>query len=294
MFKACYYKQGYKGYNSIYTQVTNHYQQRRIYKDISNQIYIYKACQKQDARQFKKAARQTYPFPQPFAKQHLDIQYILLALKGKKYYLLKAQDNLIGFVEASILPNKLAGAVYSFILRAILLRQGLPKVIVIDRGSKFKGEAQKILEELSIKRITILLYNLRTNRINEVRHVLIIASLTKMTDRTGKGQQERLPYMLYVDQTAIKGTIRRLPFFLVHNYKLKSLVENNVLTWRTINQDKVNSICLDRGLDSESHQKLIALRAKVLQDIEHDQAIVAERVAAAREKAAKRRNIANA
>ncbi|AEO61115.1 hypothetical protein MYCTH_39662, partial [Thermothelomyces thermophilus ATCC 42464] len=95
-------------------------------------------------------------------------------------FLLKARNDLIEFIEAKVLPNKLARAVKNFINRNILL------LIVINRGSKFKGEAKAILEELGVKHIIISPYNSRANGVSKARYIPIIAALAKITIGTRK------------------------------------------------------------------------------------------------------------
>ncbi|AEO60619.1 hypothetical protein MYCTH_2069012, partial [Thermothelomyces thermophilus ATCC 42464] len=58
---------------------------------------------------------------------------------------------------------------------------GLPIVVVVNRGSKFKGEAKAILEELGVKHIIISPYNSRANGVSKARYIPIIATLVKMT-----------------------------------------------------------------------------------------------------------------
>ncbi|AEO58485.1 hypothetical protein MYCTH_2064311, partial [Thermothelomyces thermophilus ATCC 42464] len=63
---------------------------------------------------------------------------------------------------------------------------GLPIVIVVNRGSKFKGEVKAILEELGVKCIIISPYNSRANGISKARYIPITATLVKITIGTRK------------------------------------------------------------------------------------------------------------
>ncbi|AEO60072.1 hypothetical protein MYCTH_2066229, partial [Thermothelomyces thermophilus ATCC 42464] len=98
----------------------------------------------------------------------------------KPYFLLEVRNDLIGFIEAEVLPNKLARAVKNFINYNIFL------LIVVNRGSKFKGEVKAILEELGVKCIIISPYNSRANNINKARYIPIIATLAKITVKIRK------------------------------------------------------------------------------------------------------------
>ncbi|AEO71891.1 uncharacterized protein THITE_2058789, partial [Thermothielavioides terrestris NRRL 8126] len=63
---------------------------------------------------------------------------------------------------------------------------GYPIVIVVDKGSKFKGEVKEILCKLGIKRVIISLYNSYINGINEASYILIAISFIKITNSIGK------------------------------------------------------------------------------------------------------------
>ena len=190
-------------------------------------------------KRFEEIHLYTKPLIEPFTKQHLDIQYILLELLGKKYYLLEARDNLIGFIEAKILSRKIAAIVENFIKRYILLYQGYPYIIVINRGIEFKKKVVKILKSLQIPRVIISPYNSRANRVNKVSYISIVVSLAKVTGSIGKNQKTLLLYILFVDRMIVRVIYRILPFVLAYNYKPLGPIENNIPTWRIVNQDSI-------------------------------------------------------
>ncbi|AEO69643.1 uncharacterized protein THITE_2054135, partial [Thermothielavioides terrestris NRRL 8126] len=97
----------------------------------------------------------------------------------KKCFLIKVYNDLIRYIEAKILLNKSSKSIKSFILQYILF-------IVVDRGSKFKGEVKEILYKLGIKRVIILLYILYTNSVNEASYILIAISFIKITNSIEK------------------------------------------------------------------------------------------------------------
>ncbi|AEO67677.1 uncharacterized protein THITE_2049812, partial [Thermothielavioides terrestris NRRL 8126] len=136
-------------------------------------------------------------------------------------FLVEAYNNLIGYIKAKILLNKSSKSVKSFILQYILF-------VVVNRGSKFKGEVKEILCKLDIKRVIISLYNLYTNSVNKASYIPIAILFTKITNSIGKRWRELLLYILYIDYTTIKGSYKISPFFLIYNYKPISLVEFNV------------------------------------------------------------------
>ncbi|AEO62760.1 uncharacterized protein THITE_2042658, partial [Thermothielavioides terrestris NRRL 8126] len=94
-------------------------------------------------------------------------------------FLVEAYNDLIEYIKAKILLNKSSKSVKSFISRYILF-------VVVDKGSKFKGEVKEILYKLGIKRVIISLYNLYINDINEASYILIATSFIKIIDIIGK------------------------------------------------------------------------------------------------------------
>ncbi|KAK2068923.1 hypothetical protein P8C59_003537 [Phyllachora maydis] len=83
-------------------------------------------------------AQFTTPSLTLFLKVYFNIQFF----KGKRNTIIKVRDNLTSYIEAAIL--------------------------VINRGSKFKGIIKASLKTIRVKRIVSLSYNLRANSINKV------------------------------------------------------------------------------------------------------------------------------
>jgi hypothetical protein len=90
----------------------------------------------------------------------------------------------MGYLEVKVLLNAKAISVESFLRYIIFPRYGLPLIVVVDGGSKFKKEVIEILKYLGIDRVSIFLYNFRVNRVNKVSYILIIVILVKITNRT--------------------------------------------------------------------------------------------------------------
>ncbi len=295
IFESCHDQVGHRGRDATYARVTQHYFWKGIYADVLRWCQVCEPCQKYDHRRFEHAAGKTIPSPIPFAKWHLDIQYMPSAQRGKKVFLLEARDDLTGYVEAEILPNKGAAGVKRFIQDKILLRWGFPLAVVIDGGSEFKAEAKEILHRFNIDRISISPYNSRANGINEAGHLPIAASLAKMTGGTGRNWKALLPYVLYADRTTVRNSHGFSPFALVHGYDPISPIEQDIPTWRTARwQDIAPPSTRTEGLvDLEAYKKLVVLRARVLWEADHRFEVAAEKVAAAREALASKRNQAN-
>jgi hypothetical protein len=289
IFVACHDQMGHKGREATYRRVTNHYYWKGMYRDVEDWIRRCEPCQKWDARRFENVHLSTMPSPQPFAKWHLDIQYLPSGQMGKKNLLVEARCDLIGYPEADFLPNKGAAGVRDFIRRHIFLRWGLPLCVVVDGGSEFKAEVSAVLRSMGVQQVVISAYNPRANGVTESGHISIAAALAKMTNGTGGKLKELLPYVLFADRTTIRGPLGKSPFFLAHNFDPIDPIENDVPTWRTVNWDSV-VVRPDVEDQQEARLKLLTLRAKVLFDADHAFEIAAEKVAIARAEQAERRN----
>jgi hypothetical protein len=57
---------------------------------------------------------------------------------------------LTGYLEAKVLPNAKATSIELFLRYIIFPRYGLPLIVVVNRGSKFKKEVMEILKYLGI------------------------------------------------------------------------------------------------------------------------------------------------
>lgn len=290
IFDRCHNETGHKGRDATYLRVSGHYHWKGMFADLEKWIRACPQCQFWQPKRFEEAAQWTFPPSQPFAKWSLDIQYMPSDRMATKCYLLEARCDLSGYVEAGILPDKSAKHVKDFLLVNVLLRWGLPLEVLVDGGSEFKGELTEILTQLGIKRKNISPYNSKANGANESGHFSIASALGKMTNGVGAQWKRALPYVLHADRTTIKNSHGMTPFYLAHGFDPISPIEMDVPTWRIANWTLESSDPSDQGKRTD----LVTVRAKILYDLEFNHQLAAERVAAAREKQAQRRNAAHA
>jgi transposase InsO family protein len=91
---------------------------------------------------------------------------------------------LTGYLEAKVLLNAKAISIELFLKYIIFPRYGLPLIVVVNRGSKFKKEVVEILKYLGIDRVSISPYNSQVNGVNEVGYIPIIIVLAKIINGT--------------------------------------------------------------------------------------------------------------
>jgi hypothetical protein len=240
IFETCHQEVGHRGREATYIRVTRHYYWKGMYAKVADWVRECPDCQQHDAKRYEEAAGWTHPSPHPTAKWHLDIQYMPSGQRGKKCYLLEARDDLTGYLEAEIVPDKSAKCVRRFLEIDIFLRWGLPLCVVVDGGSEFKGEVTEILKMLGVQRVTISPHNSRANGINEQGQIPIATALAKMMNSTGRPLESLASIHDLCGQDRSERPAKGTSFFMMHNYDPISPIENDVPSWRMIDWDSIS------------------------------------------------------
>jgi hypothetical protein len=99
-----------------------------------------------------------------------------------KNYLVVAQEDLSGWVEARALSSANSYAVAKFLWEDVVCRYGCFGKLVIDGGPENKGYVAAFTAKYGIKRVQVFAYHLPANGMIERGHKPITDALAKLTD----------------------------------------------------------------------------------------------------------------
>ena len=94
-------------------------------------------CHRQKALNARaKPPSQKYAWPdRPLWRVHMDLTELTTTLRGNRYIVV-LKDALTKWVEMGSLPDKTADSVISWLVENVVLRHGVPHVIITDKGSE--------------------------------------------------------------------------------------------------------------------------------------------------------------
>jgi hypothetical protein len=122
--------------------------------------------------------------------------------KGKRY-LVVAQEDLSGWVEARALSKATLATVAKFLWEDVVCRHGCFSRLVIDGGPENKGYVAAFTAKYRIKRVQVSVYHLPANGMIEQGHKPIANALAKLTDSGLSNWVQNLSIVLFADCTLV-------------------------------------------------------------------------------------------
>jgi hypothetical protein len=153
--------------------------------------------------------------------------------KGKRY-LVVAQEDLSGWVEAKALSKATSAAVAKFLWEDVVCRHGCFGRLVIDGGPENKGYVAAFTAKYGIKRVQVSAYHLPANGMIERGHKPIADALAKLTDGGLGNWVQNLSTVLFADCTSVHQPTSRTPFWVVYGREAVLLIELKFWTWRIL------------------------------------------------------------
>ena len=256
VIRAAHHDFGHKGRDGCVYRLKARYWWKGMYVDVEKAVRACDQCQRWGNRQWEDNHGASKP-SWPFFKVHIDVQY--MPTDQGRAYMVEARCDLTGYVEAEGLRKANAKSIYSFLVRDIFTRYGVPGIVVVDGGSENKGLVIDLCKAFGVHRTVISAYNARANGIVENGHLSLASILAKSNGGDGRGWMIRLPFALLVDRTTVRRSHGRTPFYLTYGYEPVLPIEIDLPTWRTIDWDVVHT-----------SEDLFEARLKVLERREED------------------------
>lgn len=153
--------------------------------------------------------------PYPFAQWGIDIVGLFVKTTGQRRFLVVAVDYFTKWVEAEPLTRITEGEMLKFLWKSICCRFGLPRLLVSDNGTQFKGS--KITEwcaHMRIKQQFMAVAHPQANGQVEVINRVIVEGLKKRVEQEGINWVEELPSILWAYRTTPRSTTQETPYSL--------------------------------------------------------------------------------
>jgi len=151
--------------NKTFREIRRKYEWPNMKRDIENYIKKCQSCQvnRTLGPQYK-ARMEITTARKPFGRCALDIVGpTTVTIKGNRY-ILTFQDDLTKFVVAEPIPTQEAETVARVFVRNIVLKFGLPELVLTDQGSNFLSELfENTCKLLRIKRVHTTAFHPESN-----------------------------------------------------------------------------------------------------------------------------------
>ena len=184
----------------------------------------------------EKAKVQAYPLQiidipeRPFDKIAIDLVTECKTSNSGNKHILTIIDHLMGWLEAFLIPDKLADTIDSTFINQYLPVHMCPKYILSDNGTEFKNNLiDQVLKQLGIERIFSAPYHPQSNGRLEVFHKYLKPTLKKLCEKDPSNWDKYINQVLASYRVTPILATAETPFFPVYgrdpNLPLHQLLE---------------------------------------------------------------------
>jgi transposase InsO family protein len=176
-------------------------------------------CQKEKAGRAERTDREMNPTPpvSPYFRVHLDLSCgPFRDQNNKKKYVAVCMDAMTKYASAKILPNKRAATVAAALKEEVLLRHGCPFEIVIDQGSEFREDFEKLLKKEGLKHVRIRARNPKANGQVERCMQILKSTLRIMCENKPRDWQRHVSAVIFQYNVTYQETIKMSPFMCLY------------------------------------------------------------------------------
>lgn len=160
-----------------------------------------------------------------FEKVYLDIVGPLIKSDGFEY-ILTTQCELSKFITATPIPDKTTLTVANAFVTSVILKYGVPKTIVSDRGTEFMSELfTSVANILGIEKLNSTAYHHQTIGALENSHKVLGTYLRIQCDGKLFSWSEWLPFYEFSYNNTVHSSTGHTPFYLVYG-KLSNVPSN--------------------------------------------------------------------
>jgi len=211
----------------------------------------------------RQPATELHPFtsPWPFALWGLDIVGPFPIASGGRKFLLVATDYFTKWVEAVPLKHITQADVRSFLWINIVTRFGIPRALIADNGTQFKGSSiTDLCDELGIKRHFSSVGYPQGNGQAEASNKVIVAGLKRRLEAAKGRWAEELPSVLWAFRTTPRRSTGATPYSLAFGTEAIIPLETNFPTLRSdLIDNGDNDAALEANLDFIDERREVAL-----------------------------------
>jgi transposase InsO family protein len=212
---------GHRGMNKTFREIRKKYEWPSMKRDIEKYVKKCKSCQvnKNLGPRSRAPMEITTTARQPFQRCALDIVGPTdITNKGNRY-ILTFQDDLTKFMAAIPIPTQDAETVAREFVQNIVLKYGIPEVILTDQGGNFLSELfTNVCKLLQIKKIQTTAFHPESNGGLERGHRVIVEYLRHYIAEDQRDWDDWVPYATYVYNVTNHRATGYSPFELLYGY----------------------------------------------------------------------------
>ena len=142
----------------------------------------------------------------------------MLAKRGKKYLVI-AREDLSRWPKGRALASANLESIAKFIFKDIVYQYRIFKKLIVNKKPKNKGVIKAFIKLYKIKRVIVLAYYLKANKIVKRGYKLIIDILAKInkSKKEKRDQVRNLLIVILIKRSIIKVTIGCALFYLIYS-----------------------------------------------------------------------------
>ena len=228
---------GHKGIEETYRRVAMRFWWPGLKKKVKRWVNSCEACQKRSSLTPKEEGHATGENTL-FGRISMDAVHIKA---GPYKYLVVAQDDLSGWVDAVALSSLKASRTVDFLKSEWIFRYGAIRMVTVDGGSEFKDESSEAVKECGAKLRVVTPYYPQGAGMIERGHRPIKDALVKMCGENGSKWKQVLPLVLFADRISTKRTTGMSPYELLFGQKAVLPLDIEAATFLGINWDEVKT-----------------------------------------------------
>ena len=212
---------GHRGMNKTFREIRKKYEWPNMKRDIENYVKKCKSCQinKTLGPRHRALIEITTTARKPFERCTMDIVGPTTVTNKGNRYILTFQDDLTKFVVAEPIPMQDAETVAREFVRNIVLKFGIPEILLTDQGSNFLSQLfQNTCKLLRIKRIHTTAFHLESNGI-ERGHRVLVKYLRHYVTEDQRDWDDWMPYATHVYNVTTHRATGYTPFELLFGYR---------------------------------------------------------------------------
>jgi hypothetical protein len=186
---------GHRGMNKTFMEIRKRYEWPNMKRDIENYVKRCKSCQlnKNSSPRCKAPMEITTTARQLFERCALDIVGPTGVTNKGNRYILTFQDELTKFMAATPIPTQDAETVAREFVQNIILKYGIPEVILTNRGAIFLSELFAcVCKLLQIKKIQTTAFHPESNGGLERGHKVLVKYLRRYFAEDQRDWDERI------------------------------------------------------------------------------------------------------
>lgn len=210
--------------NRTFREIRKKYEWPNMKRDVENYVKRCKSCQlnKTLGPRHRAPMEITSTARKPFEKCAMDIVGPTTVTNKGNRYILTFQDDLTKFVVAEPIPRQDAETVAQVFVRSIVLKFGLPEIVLTDQGSNFLSQVfQNTCKLFGIKRIHTTAFHPESNGGIERGHRVLIEYLRHYVTEDQRDWDDWVPFATHVYNVTTHRATGYTPFELLFGYRAR-------------------------------------------------------------------------